>query len=85
MTLLKTISNKDGDKIKLRWSKPDKDWKFQCTDRKGYSMMGVFFDLIKTKGHRMDWKETLEDMLTERGYDYTTLTITCKKKKNDKG
>lgn len=66
--------------IKLRWSKSDKDWKFSYPDRAGRGLMGVFFDLLKTTGHRMDWEKTLEQMLDEHGYDKTTLTITCKKK-----
>jgi hypothetical protein len=65
--------------IKLFWSKKDKDWKFNYPDRAGKSLMGVFFDLIKTKGHRMDWEIELSDILRAHGYDPTTFEITCKK------
>lgn len=42
-------------------------------------MMGVFFEMVKTTGHRTDFKEGLMTMLAERGYDYRTLKITCDK------
>lgn len=67
------------DKIKLFWSKKEKDWMFKYPDDAGNSLTGVFFEMLKTTGHRMDWEEDLKKMLTDRGYDYTTLTITCKK------
>ena len=66
-------------KIELKWSKRKKDWEFHWSDNSGKSMMGVFFDMIKVNGHRMDWEEDLEKMLTERGYDYKSLKISCNK------
>lgn len=66
-------------KIKLFWSKKDKDWRFSYPDTDGKYLMGVFFDLIKTKGHRMDWQKDLDQMIREHDYDPTTLQITCKK------
>lgn len=65
--------------IKLFWSKTDKDWKFSYPDREGRALMGPFFDMIKTTGHRTDWLKELSEMLKEHGYDPTTLKITCKK------
>lgn len=65
--------------IKLRWSKKEKDWLFSWIDNSGKGLMGVFFDMIKISGHRMDWKKELKTMLEEHGYDYTTLKITVKK------
>ncbi len=66
-------------KIVLKWSNRENDWKFYYPDNAGCLMMGVFFDIIKTTGHRIDWKEDLNKMLTDRGYDYKTLKITCEK------
>lgn len=66
-------------KIKLWWSKKDKDWKFKYPDRAGRSLMAVFFDLVKTKGHRMDWEVDLPEILKAHGYDPETFTITCNK------
>lgn len=67
------------DQIKLVWSKKENDWLFSYPNNAGKSMMGIFFDLIKITGHRMDWGETLEKKLRDRGYDPTTLKITCDK------
>jgi len=67
-------------KIELRWSKRERDWLFNYPDNAGCTMMGVFFDMVKTTGHRTDWQQELKKMLEERGYDYTTLKITCQKK-----
>jgi len=66
--------------IKLRWSKRENDWLFDGPDTKGHTMAGVFFDMVKTTGYRIDWEEELIKMLTDRGYDYKTLKITCDKK-----
>ena len=65
--------------LKLRWSKKENDWVAHYPDLAGKSMIGVLFDMVKTTGHRIDWEEDLKTMLTERGYDYTTFQITCKK------
>lgn len=70
------------EEIKLCWSKKEEDWLFSYPDLAGKSLMGVFFDLIKTTGHRMDWEQSLSNMLKERGYDPTTLKIICKKIKS---
>lgn len=67
------------EKIQLRWSKREKDWLFKYPDNAGNTMMGVFFDMVKTTGHRTDWEEDLITMLTERGYDHKTFKITCDK------
>jgi len=66
--------------IKLKWSKRENDWIFDYPDNKGESLMGIFFDMMKTTGHRTDWEEDLKTMLTNAGYDYTTLKITVSKK-----
>lgn len=65
--------------IKLRWSKRERDWLFDYPDLAGKSLMGVFFEMMKTTGHRIDWQEDLKSMLAEKGYDYQTLKITCDK------
>lgn len=65
--------------IKLRWSKKENDWLFNAPDDAGHTMAGVFFEMTKTTGHRVDWQEGLMTMLAERGYDYRTLKITCDK------
>jgi hypothetical protein len=70
-----------SEKIKLIWSKQAKDWKFYWPDHEGKALMGVFVDMVKTKGHRTDWQKELYDMLIAHGYDPTTFTITCKKRK----
>lgn len=67
------------DKIKLVWSKKAKDWKFHWPDNAGAHLRGVFFDMVKTTGHRTDWQKELSEMLRDHGYDPTTLQITCKK------
>jgi hypothetical protein len=67
-------------KIKLKWSKKENDWIFDYPDNKGKSLMGVFFDMMKTSGNRTDWEDDLKTMLTNAGYDYTTLKITVSKK-----
>lgn len=72
-------------KIQLRWSKKENDWLFNYPDNAGKSMMGVFFDMVKTTGHRTDWEQGLMTMLTERGYDYRTLRITCDKLPDSNG
>lgn len=72
------------DAIQLKWSKREKDWIFHWPDNQGSSLKGVFFEMIKTSGHRVDFEQDLIKMLDERGYDYTTLKITCKKKKDEK-
>jgi hypothetical protein len=66
--------------IKLKWSKRENDWLFDYPDNNGKSLMGVFFEMTKTTGHRVDWEEDLKTMLTNAGYDYTTLKITVSKK-----
>ena len=66
--------------IKLKWSKREKDWVFDYPDNNGKSLMGVFFEMTKTTGHHVDWEENLKTMLTNAGYDYTTLKITVSKK-----
>jgi hypothetical protein len=66
-------------KIKLTWSKQDEDWKVSYPDNAGRSLMGVLFEMTKTTGHRVDWEQDLIKMLTDRGFDYTTFTITCNK------
>lgn len=68
--------------IKLKYSKREKDYIFNYPDNAGCLLMGVFFDILKTNGHRIDWQQDLKDMLTEHGYDYKTLKITCNKIKN---
>lgn len=68
------------EKIELKWSNKENDWLFNYPDNAGKSMADVFFDMIKTTGHRTDWKQDLKQMLEERGYDYSTLKITVKKK-----
>jgi hypothetical protein len=65
--------------IKLRWSIKENDWLFDYPDNDGKSIMGVFFDMVKTTGHRVDWQQELKEMLTERGYDYKSFKITCDK------
>lgn len=72
--------SKKKSKIELKWSKREKDWIFNYPDNDGCSLMGVFFEMTKTTGHRTDWQEELKDMLEERGYDYTSLKITVNKK-----
>lgn len=67
------------EKIKLSWSKKENDWVFDYPDNSGHTMAGVLFEMIKTTGHRIDWEEDLMTMLSERGYDYKTLKITCNK------
>jgi hypothetical protein len=66
--------------IKLKWSKRENDWVFDYPDNSGKFLMGVFFEMMKTTGHRVDWEENLKTMLTNAGYDYTTLKITVSKK-----
>ena len=68
------------EKIILRWSRKENDWLFDYPDSAGRSLMGPFFDMMKTTGHRTDWQQDLKPMLEEQGYDYTTLKITVKKK-----
>lgn len=63
-------------RITLKWGNKEDDWKFEWPDNNGKSLMGVFFDMIKTTGHRVDWQENLAKMLHERGYDYKTLKLT---------
>lgn len=70
------------DKIELKWSKREDDWIFNYPDHEGATMAGPFFEMVKTTGYRIDWKEKLGKMLEDRGYDYKTLKITCKKKNN---
>ncbi len=67
------------NKIELKWSKREKDWIFNYPNWDGGTLTGVFFDMVKTTGHRTDWKEELKTLLANSGYDYTTLKITCKK------
>ncbi len=81
------------DKIVLNWSKRENDWMFHYPDRAGSSLMTILFEMLKIEEnirfHRMELKdgkqverkniETLKQMLTERGYDYTTFKITCNK------
>ncbi len=68
-------------KIKLFWSKRNKDWTFNYPDNAGKTLMGIFFEMVKTTGHRCDFKRELKDMLNDHGYDYKTLKITCDKLK----
>jgi hypothetical protein len=65
--------------IKLIWSKREKDWKFYYPDNSGRALRGVFFDMVKTTGHRTDWQKELAEMLRSHGYDPSTLKITCKR------
>lgn len=55
---------------------------FNYPDNDGGNLMCVFFDILKTTGHRIDWQKGLKDILTEHGYDYKTLKNTCDKIKN---
>lgn len=41
--------------IKLRWYKKENDWLFGASDNAGHTMAGVFFEMTKTTGHRVDW------------------------------
>lgn len=66
-------------KLVLKWSKRQRDWLVNYEDRAGKHLCGVLFDMVKTTGHRVDWQQDLKTILTEKGYDYTTLKITCKK------
>lgn len=66
-------------KVKLFWSKREKDWMFVWPDNAGSSLRGIFFGMTKTTGNRVDWEEDLKKILTDRGYDYKTLRITCNK------
>ena len=65
--------------IKLIYSKKEKDWLFNFPDNEGNSLAGVFFDMVKTTGHRTDWFRDLKIILTEKGYDYKSFKITCDK------
>lgn len=72
------------NKIQLRYSVREKDWVFDYPDDSGWSLAGVFFEMTKTIGHKIDWQQEFKQMLTERGYDYKTFQITCKKLKQPK-
>jgi hypothetical protein len=67
------------NRIELKWSKKENDWVFNYPDNMGSTMMGVFFDMVKTSGHKTDWEQGLITMLAERGYDYRTFKIVCDK------
>jgi hypothetical protein len=84
-------------KIILKWSKKEHDWEFHYPDNAGRSIRGVFFSMLRVE-ENISWiknelvngvptpkknPQTLKEMLTERGYDYKTLKITCKKIKSD--
>lgn len=65
--------------VKMHWSKRENDWEFIYPDLDGKSLMGPFFDMTKTTGHKIDWEVEFKKMLTDRGYDYKTFKITCDK------
>ena len=65
--------------VVMKWNKKEQDWYFTYPDRLGKGLMGPFFDMTKTTGHRIDWEQNLKSMLSEAGYDYTTFKITCDK------
>ncbi len=77
------------EKIKLSWSKKEDDWQFHYPDRMGNRLTGLFFEMLKIEENIRflqpnildpDRKPpTLKQMLTESGYDYKTLKITCEK------
>lgn len=69
--------------VKLIYSKKEKDLLFSYPDNADKSLMGIFFDMCTITGHRMDWGQTLKEALESRGYDYTSLKITCDKKTID--
>jgi len=58
--------------VKMHWSKRENDWEFIYPDLDGKSLRGVFFDMTKTTGHKIDWEIEFKKMLTDRGYDYKT-------------
>lgn len=71
-----------AEKVKMYWSKRNKDWTFNYPDRSGKLLMGVFVDMLKTTGHRTDWQQDLKTILRDHGYDPDTFQITCKKLTN---
>lgn len=73
------MTKRKKDRIRLVWSKLEKDWRFSYPDNAGHSLAGVFFDMVKTTGHRVDWRDDLKNMLANHGYDFQTLKITCDK------
>lgn len=66
-------------KVVLNYNNKKKDFIFEYTDNNGKSLMAVFFNMIKTTGHRTDFKMNLEEILKYYGYDVNTFKITCKK------
>lgn len=86
------------NKIVLKWSKKENDWEFHYPDRAGNTLTGLFFEMLKIEENipfiRDEFKDgqlmkrinpiDLKTMLTERGYDYKTLRITCEKIKPKK-
>jgi hypothetical protein len=84
--------------FKLNWSKKEKDWLFHYPDDAGRSCMGLFFEMLKIEDNisfimnefkngalkKKAKPQTLKEFLTERGYDYKTLKITCDKFKDTK-
>lgn len=86
-------------KIRLYWSKKENDWMMYYPDLAGKSLLGVFFEMLKVEenisflkyeprienGERVlrENPQDLKQLLTERGYDYRTLKITCEKIKTD--
>ena len=86
-----TLHSKDmkDNEIKLSWSKREKDWLFSYPNNAGKSLMDVFFGMMRIEENLRFLQpnilnpnavpQTLKEMLTERGFDYTTLKITCKK------
>jgi hypothetical protein len=63
-------------KLILKWSKQENDWQVKYPNNAGCSLMGVLFDMIQTDKRRINWEEDLIKLLTDRGFDYKTFTIT---------
>jgi hypothetical protein len=66
-------------KIKLYWSKRNKDWTFFYPDLAGNHLAPVFLDMVKSPLPYGDPSKDLRTLLREKGYDPDTLQITCKK------
>lgn len=70
-------------KVKLAWSKKENDWKFDYPDNAGSSLAQVFFSMIRYRTlsglYISEQQKEFKKLLEERGYDYTTLKITCEK------
>ncbi len=65
--------------VKLRWSKKERDWWCSYPDTAGKTLSHILFDMLRTKGRRVDWEKDLWALLEERGYDPTTFRITVDK------